>query len=84
MRYAATFDGTNDSGSVKKPVFHPSPAVELPFGLAEELRRCWWLPSGWEINAGSSGTLTLDVATGKVSVDIEWRDEDDEPEEEME
>lgn len=30
------------------------------------------LPGGWEINEGSSGKIVLDIARGKIVVDIGW------------
>ena len=38
--------------------------------MIEELENCVYsfLPAGFEINDGSQGTLTLDVATGRVSI----------------
>ena len=85
-KVSAAWDGYGEEGQFEASVFQPSSPTDLPFGLIDAIDRLWdpLLPSGCEINAGSFGTLTLDTATGKALVDIEWRDEDDELEEEME
>ena len=61
----------------------------LPLGLLDALEAVWedFLPGGWEINGGSYGTLTLDVARGDVITEIEYGDDDEDEEldeEEME
>ena len=82
----AVWDGYGDDGQTGDPVFDPPLSGELPFGLPDEIDRLWdpILPPGCEINAGSFGTLTLDVTAGTVSHDIEYRDDDEEFDEEDE
>ena len=77
-KVTAKFDGYGDDGSIEKAVFHPSLPGDLPFGLPDQIKGSWepFMTSGWEINAGSFGTLTLDVATAKVLEEIEHRDEE--------
>ena len=79
------WDGFGDDGQFEASVFHPPLPSDLPFGLGDAIDLLWhpFFPPGCEINVGWFGTLTLDVATGKVAVHLEWRDEDDEPAEEM-
>ena len=79
-KVTAEYDGYGDDGSTEAAAYHPTLPGELPFGLAEEIDGIWdaFLPSGCEINAGSFGTLTLDVATGGVVADLEYRDEEEE------
>lgn len=75
---AAPYDGEGDSGSLEDPVYDPAPPAGLPAGLREELELAFYglLPSGWEINEGSAGTIRLDTATGEAAVDHVWREED--------
>ena len=80
------FDGSGDSGEVQKPSFEGAPAAGVPEGLSELAEHaCYYaLPGGWEINAGSSGDWTIFVEEGYADLDVEWRDELDEPDEDDE
>ena len=42
----------------------------IPWTLTEKLENCIYefLPAGFEINDGSQGSLTLDVLTGKATI----------------
>ena len=79
------WDGFGDDRQFEASVFHPPLPSDLPFGLGDAIDLLWhpFFPPGCEINVGWVGTLTLDVATGKVAVDLEFRVEEDEPDEEM-
>jgi hypothetical protein len=79
-----TFDGYGDDGTIEEAFFEPPIRERLPFGLCDAVDEVWgdFLPAGWEINAGSFGTLKLDVAAGTVIDDIEIRDEDEDWDEE--
>ena len=77
-RVTAKFDGSGDDGSIEPAAYHPTLPADLPFGFSEQFPECWlpFMSPSWEINAGSFGTLTLDVATGEVHEEIEVRDEE--------
>jgi hypothetical protein len=72
------FDGHSDEGELKNLQFLPPPAGP-PEGLEHLLEDALgdMLPGGWKIEAGSFGTITLDVASGKVDVDQEYRGQED-------
>ncbi len=79
------FDGGGDSGSLGDWLVQGDAAIDLEsLGLGaaaietlEEL--CYGaLPGGWEINSGSSGWFTIDVATGVVDFTFEWGEDEDE------
>lgn len=76
----AAFDGSGDEGFVEDVTYDPDPPAGLPDGLRDVIDDavCDLLPGGWEINAGSFGTVTIDTATGEPDVDHEWRDDEDE------
>lgn len=78
----ADFDGYGDDGTMDEPTFSPPPPAELPFGLTEFVGTICGdvLPGGWEINGGSFGTVQIDVGTGTIHLDIEWREDDEEDE----
>jgi hypothetical protein len=80
------FDGSGDDGEVQEPVYTPTPSHALPEGLeALVTQACHGLlPGGWEINAGSFGTITINVAKGTCAVDQTWREEEEYDEDEME
>lgn len=68
-----TYTGSGDSGSIEYVALLRGDRTRLPrFPQCEAVVRFLedWvydlLPSGWEINDGSSGTLTIDVASGNV------------------
>jgi hypothetical protein len=69
------YSGYGDSGAIDGLQFR-DPAGErvgrasLPKDMIEELENCVYefLPAGFEINDGSQGTLTIDVGTGRVSI----------------
>jgi len=76
------YDGYGDEGQVLPPVLTPAPPMGLPEGLSESLVTICeeLLPGGWEINAGSQGSFTIDVAAGTHHLDHEWNEEDEEDE----
>lgn len=75
----ASFDGQGDEGWVQPAAFHPPPPAGLPDGTADALHQLFseLLPGGWEINAGSFGTITLDTASAAAAVALEHRDEEE-------
>jgi hypothetical protein len=78
-RAVARFDGSGDEGFVEEVTYHPAPPAGIPEGLQDVIEDavCQLLPGGWEINAGSFGTVTLEVATGETVIDHTWREEED-------
>jgi hypothetical protein len=73
----ATFNGYADEGAIESIEFldaagqpvHASlsgqfPSLEKTFNVL--------LPEGYEDNAGSSGTVRLDVDEGRVTVNVDW------------
>src|SRR5262249_49720133 len=70
----AHFDGFSDSGQLEQLVCEPT-SVTIPRDLEDALEDFLLeqLPGGWEINDGSSGDFTVDVAEGTVAVDASWR-----------
>jgi hypothetical protein len=62
------YDGGDGAGSLYGVAFDPMPPAGIPEGLAEVVRASayWLLPAGWEIDDGSYGPLTIDVATRKA------------------
>lgn len=75
----ATFDGAGDEGWLDPLQYDPPPTSSLPDGLGQMIESAFenLLPGGWEIDSGSSGTISLDTATGKHTLQHEWRDEED-------
>ena len=73
------FDGYGDDGEIKDAVIDETPQAGLPEGLdgAIEAACSYALPGGWEINAGSCGIWFIDVEKGKSRLDIEYRDDDE-------
>ncbi len=65
------YDGEDGAGSVFGLALEPRPAAGIPDGLEAALRDAayWLLPPGWEIDAGSCGTLAIDVRTRKARRD---------------
>jgi hypothetical protein len=78
-RVTVDFDGAGDSGEVRPAVFAPAPGGAVPEGLGELiLEACYGLlPGGWEINAGSFGTLTIDAAAGTHDLEQTFREEEE-------
>jgi hypothetical protein len=71
----AAYSGYGDSGAIDGLQFRDSAGqrvdrVSVPKDVIEHLENCVYefLPSGFEVDDGSQGTLTLDVATGRVSI----------------
>ena len=71
----AAYSGYGDSGAIDGLQFrdaagHRVDRASVPKDVIEQLENCVYsfLPSGFEINDGGQGTLTLDVATGRVSI----------------
>jgi hypothetical protein len=71
----AAYSGYGDSGAIDGLQFRDSAGqrvdrASVPQDVIEQLENCVYefLPAGFEINDGSQGTLTLDVATGRVSI----------------
>ncbi len=73
-KMVATYDGSGDSGDFEDISLEGTDTTDLEDVLGrigmdrDSLADMLWplLPSGWEINEGSYGELTLDVATGKM------------------
>lgn len=63
-----TYNGEGDSGAMEDVIFYPTPRVEIPEALKNELENCAWefVPSGFENNEGGSGVLTVDIAEHKL------------------
>ena len=71
----AAYSGYGDSGAIDGLQFRDAAGqrvdrASLPKDVIEQLENCVYefLPAGFEINDGSQGTLTLDVTTGRVSI----------------
>jgi hypothetical protein len=77
-RVTATFDGYGDSGQIEDLTAEPD-NVAIDDGLRSELEDFLLdqLPGGWEINEGSYGDFTVDVASGTVEADASWRTEEE-------
>jgi hypothetical protein len=74
----ALFDGYGDSGQLDELTVAPD-NVELNTALKDKLEAflLGQLPGGWEINEGSFGSFTVEVATGRVVLDGSWRTEEE-------
>ena len=71
----AAYSGYGDSGAIDGTQFHdPSgqrvDRATIPTLVVEQLENCIYefLPSGFEINDGGQGTLTLDVQDGRITL----------------
>ena len=71
----AAYSGYGDSGAIDGLQFRDAAGqrvdrASVPQDVIEQLENCVYefLPDGFEIDDGSQGTLTLDVATGRVSI----------------
>jgi hypothetical protein len=71
----AAFSGFGDSGAIDGVQFRDAAGQRvdretIPATLVEELENVLYefLPAGFEINDGGQGTLTLDVLTGKATL----------------
>ena len=71
----AAYSGYGDSGAIDGLQFRDAAGqrvdrASVPQDVIEQLETCVYefLPAGFEIDDGSQGTLTLDVATGRVSI----------------
>ena len=71
----AAYSGYGDSGAIDGLQFRDAAGQRvdretIPPTLVEELENVLYefLPAGFEINDGSQGTLTLDVVTGKATI----------------
>ena len=71
----AAYSGYGDSGAIDGLQFRDAAGqrvdrASVPQDVIEQLENCVYefLPAGFEIDDGSQGTLTLDVATGRVSI----------------
>ncbi len=71
----AAYSGYGDSGAIDGIQFRDEAGMRvdrktLPPEVVEQLENCVYefLPSGFEINDGGQGTLTLDVQTGKITL----------------
>ena len=71
----AAYSGYGDSGAIDGLQFRDAAGqrvdrASVPQDVFEQLENCVYefLPAGFEIDDGSQGTLTLDVATGRVSI----------------
>jgi hypothetical protein len=75
----AHYDGAGDDGWVNKVVFHPLPPAAVPEGIQEVIAEfaVTRLPPGWEINAGSSGRVSVDVNSGVAALDHHWNTDDE-------
>ena len=76
-KVVAAFEDTYDDLSIDVPVYQPALPGDLPFGLAGRLGQLWdaFLPRRWEYEEGISGTITIDVASGKVTRQARRREE---------
>lgn len=76
------YEGYGDSGCIEKIVFEPQPK-KLTRNIPARIEKAAYqlLPEGWEINEGSSGTLTIDIRSGKIEREHSWRVEAFETEE---
>ena len=71
----AAYSGYGDSGAIDGLQFRDAAGqrvdrASVPQDVIEQLENYVYefLPSGFEVDDGSQGTLTLDVATGRVSI----------------
>ena len=71
----AAYSGYGDSGAIDGLQFRDAAGqrvdrASVPQDVIEQLENCVYefLPAGFEIDDGSQGTLTLDVATGRASI----------------
>ena len=71
----AAYSGYGDSGAIDGMQYRDAAGqrvdrASLPKGVIEQLENCVYefLPSGFEINDGGQGTLTIDTQTGKVTI----------------
>jgi ABC-type uncharacterized transport system permease subunit len=71
----AAYSGYGDSGAIDGIQYRDEAGVRvdrtmLPAPVIEQLETCIYefLPSGFEINDGGQGTLTLEVQTGKITI----------------
>ena len=71
----AAYSGYGDSGAIDGVQFrdaagHRVDRATIPTPVVEQLENCVYefLPSGFEINDGGQGTLTLDVPTGRITL----------------
>jgi hypothetical protein len=75
----ARYDGAGDEGWIQEVRYDPSPPAGLPEGLQPLIEAYVGtrLPPGWEINAGSSGKMTIDVNTRAARLDHHWKEDDE-------
>ena len=71
----AAYSGYGDSGAIDGLQFRDAAGqridrASLPPEIIEQLENCVYefLPSGFEINDGGQGTLTIDTQTAKVTI----------------
>lgn len=71
----AAYSGYGDSGAIDGIQYRDKAGVRvdrttLPAPMVEQLENVLYefLPAGFEINDGGQGTLTLDVQTGKITI----------------
>ena len=71
----AAYSGYGDSGAIDGIQYRDKSGLRvqretIPAGLTEELETCLYefLPAGFEINEGSQGTLTLDIAASRITL----------------
>ncbi|MBX9626224.1 MAG: hypothetical protein K2X82_20665 [Gemmataceae bacterium] len=83
-RVTAHFDGEGDEGFVQKVEYRPAPPAGVPRGAEEAIEDavCELLPGGWEVNAGSFGTVAFDTAAAEPEVEHTWREEEEYDEDE--
>jgi hypothetical protein len=69
------YSGCGDEGAIDGVQFRDAAGqrverASLPRGFIEELETCAYafLPSGFEVDSGSQGTLTIDTQTAKVTI----------------
>ena len=71
----AAYSGYGDSGAIdgtqfRDPAGQRIDRATIPSNVLEQLENCIYefLPSGFEINDGSQGTLTIETQTAKVTL----------------
>jgi hypothetical protein len=69
------YEGENDDGGIEQFEVVPDfePGIPDAYRAVIEDAALGLLPSGWYMNEGSAGVVTIDVDDGEVDVDHTWR-----------